>query len=74
MPSQQGKTGQKTGQKPTAQKGQVKPQTQPKQGSVKPGGKQKKKGHKNQQYDLTVTINLVSTNSNFFFSKWRQVV
>ncbi|KAK6617931.1 hypothetical protein RUM43_014160 [Polyplax serrata] len=56
--SQQGKTGQKSGPKPTAQKGQVKVQAQPKQASVKSVGKQKKKGHKNQQYDLVVTINL----------------
>ncbi|KAK6618384.1 hypothetical protein RUM44_002836 [Polyplax serrata] len=56
--SQQSKTGQKSGPKPTAQKGQVKVQAQPKQASVKSVGKQKKKGHKNQQYDLVVTINL----------------
>lgn len=57
---QQSKAGQKPGQKPTAQKGQVKAQAQPKQAVVKPGPRQKKKGHKNQQYDLVVTINLVS--------------
>lgn len=55
---QQGKTGQKSQQKPTAQKGQVKAQSQPKAAATKAGGKQKKKGHKNQQYDLVVTINL----------------
>lgn len=43
-------------QKPTAQKGQVK--VTPKAASVKTG-KNKKKGQR-QQYDLIVTINLVS--------------
>lgn len=61
---QQGKTGQKPQQKPTAQKGQVKAQSQPKAAATKAGGKQKKKGHKNQQYDLVVTINLVSMKYN----------
>ena len=46
----------KPAQKPSAQKGQVK--VTPKAASVKTG-KNKKKGHK-QQYDLLVTINLVS--------------
>ncbi|KAL0268649.1 UNVERIFIED_CONTAM: hypothetical protein PYX00_010500 [Menopon gallinae] len=55
---QQGKASQKPAQKPTAQKGQVKAQAQPKAAAVKGGTKQKKKGHKNQQYDLVVTINL----------------
>lgn len=46
----------KPAQKPTAQKGQVK--VTPKAASVKTG-KNKKKGQR-QQYDLIVTINLVS--------------
>lgn len=55
---QQNKPGQKPPPKPTAQKGQVKA-AQPKAAAVKAGGKQQKK-KKNQQYDLVVTINLVS--------------
>lgn len=51
-----GKGGTKSSQKPTAQKGQVK--VTPKSASVKTG-KNKKKGQR-QQYDLIVTINLVS--------------
>lgn len=48
----------KPAQKPSAQKGQVK--VTPKAASVKTG-KNKKKGQR-QQYDLIVTINLVSRN------------
>jgi hypothetical protein len=56
--SGQAKSAQKPVQKPpTAQKGQVK--TQPKTASGK-GGKKTKKGQRNQQHDLIVTINLVS--------------
>lgn len=50
------KVAAKPAQKPTAQKGQVK--VTPKAASVKTG-KNKKKGQR-QQYDLIVTINLVS--------------
>ena len=55
------KNATKSAQKPSAQKGQVK--VTPKAASVKTG-KNKKKGHK-QQYDLLVTINLVSKKVNF---------
>lgn len=57
------KGGAKSSQKPTAQKGQVK--VTPKAASVKTG-KNKKKGQR-QQYDLIVTINLVSDISHVSF-------
>lgn len=53
------KVAAKPAQKPSAQKGQVK--VTPKAASVKTG-KNKKKGQR-QQYDLIVTINLVSKNN-----------
>ncbi|KAJ8676475.1 hypothetical protein QAD02_012262, partial [Eretmocerus hayati] len=49
------KTTTKPASKPSAQKGQVK--SAPKASCVKPAGKNKKKGQR-QQYDLIVTINL----------------
>lgn len=61
--SVQGKGGPKTPVKPSAQKGQVK--TAPPKAAAaaavakQPAGK-KKKGHKHQQYELIVTIDLVS--------------
>lgn len=54
--------GAKPGQKPAAQKGQPKPQAPAKvaaASAAKPG-KKPKKGHKHQQHDLIVTIDLVS--------------
>jgi len=66
------KVAAKPTQKPSAQKGQVK--VTPKAASVKTG-KNKKKGQR-QQYDLIVTINLVSdmnyltSNAIFFISNF----
>ncbi|KOX80482.1 hypothetical protein WN51_12965 [Melipona quadrifasciata] len=57
------KVAAKPAQKPTAQKGQVK--VTPKAASVKTG-KNKKKGQR-QQYDLIVTINLVSNSNSLSF-------
>ncbi|KAK1121905.1 hypothetical protein K0M31_009755 [Melipona bicolor] len=57
------KVAAKPAQKPTAQKGQVK--VTPKAASVKTG-KNKKKGQR-QQYDLIVTINLVSKSNSLSF-------
>jgi hypothetical protein len=68
--SGQTKAAQKPVQKPpTAQKGQVK--TQPKAASVK-GGKKTKKGQRNQQHDLIVTINLVSLSAPSLSSSVKQ--
>ncbi|GLV40786.1 Calmodulin [Carabus blaptoides fortunei] len=47
----------KPGQKPAAQKGQPKQQAPAKAAAIK-AGKKPKKGHKHQQHDLIVTINL----------------
>lgn len=56
------KGGPKTPVKPSAQKGSVKtaPPKQAAAAAVKTPQGKKKKGHKHQQYELIVTINLVS--------------